>query len=990
MCAQRAGTKLVDITYDLTDAENASLLVTMKISQDAGATWDVPCTSVSGDGIGLEVTPGTGKSIVWDAGADWNRQRSDLMRVKITASVTYLVVDLSAGPGAASYPVSYLAEVPAGGWTDEYKTTKLVLRCVPAGTFTMGSPEGEVGRWDGTESQHQVTLTKNYYVGVFEVTQKQWNLVMGAWPSWFKNPDYRDSRPVEQVSYNDIRGSNAGSGWPANNAVDAGSFLGRLRAKTGLVFDLPTEAQREYACRAGTTTALYSGKELTGTVTCPNVAELARYKGNSGASGENSDTSVGSAKVGSYLPNPWGLYDMYGNVSEWCLDWWDMKDYSTQAVTDPKGNVPVEGKTYKHIQRSGSWGHAADYCRSARRYWAGPAEWDKTRGFRLAAVQDEDAYVVIDLSAGATADSYPVSYCSIPPAGGWTDEYKTTKLVLRKIPAGTFTMGSPVGEVGRWDGTETQHQVTLTKNFYVGVFEVTQKQWNLVMGTWPSYFKNLDCRDSRPVEQISYNDIRGSNAGSGWPAHNAVDADSFIGRLRAKTGLVFDLPTEAQREYACRAGTTAALYSGKELTNKATCPNVAELARYKGNSGVIEENSDTSVGSAKVGSYLPNQWGLYDMYGNVSEWCLDWWDAKDYSTQAVTDPKGDVPVEGKTYKHIQRGGSWGHAADNCRSARRSWAGPAEWAKTRGFRLAAVLVEDTYLVIDLSAGSEADSYPISYRPTEPAGGWPDEYKTTKLVLRKIPAGTFMMGSPADEEWRGANETLHQVTLTQSFYVGVFEVTQKQWERVMGTWPSYFKNSDYRDSRPVDYIYFKDIRGSNAGSGWPANNDVDANSFLGRLRSKTSLAFDLPTEAQWEYACRAGTETALNSGKNLIANQTCPNMNEVGRYTSNGGLYNPEDGDTTKGTAKVGSYLPNQWGLYDMHGNVFEYCLDWWDGSDYPAEAVTDPKGLASGSGRVIRGGYYRADASANCSARRNKTPPNEKSNGMGFRLAWPIP
>ncbi|NMA47640.1 MAG: formylglycine-generating enzyme family protein, partial [Lentisphaerae bacterium] len=253
-----------------------------------------------------------------------------------------------------------------------------------------------------------------------------------------------------------------------------------------------------------------------------------------------------------------------------------------------------------------------------------------------------------------------------------------------------------------------------------------------------------------------------------------------------------------------------------------------------------------------------------------------------------------------------------------------------------------------------------------------------------------AGTFMMGSPADEEWRGANETLHQVTLTQNFYVGVFEVTQKQWERVMGTWPSYFKNSDYRDSRPVDYLYFKDIRGSTAGSGWPANNAVDADSFLGRLRSKTGLAFDLPTEAQWEYACRAGTETALNSGKNLTANQTCPNMNEVGRYTSNGGLYNPADGDTTKGTAKVGSYLPNQWGLYDMHGNVFEYCLDWWDGSDYPAEAVTDPKGNAGGSGRVIRGGYYRADAEVNCSARRNKTPPNIKSNGMGFRLAWPIP
>ncbi|MGI5924118.1 MAG: formylglycine-generating enzyme family protein, partial [Lentisphaeria bacterium] len=139
----------------------------------------------------------------------------------------------------------------------------------------------------------------------------------------------------------------------------------------------------------------------------------------------------------------------------------------------------------------------------------------------------EDTYLVIDLSEGPGARSYPVTCLSIPPAEGWTEEYKTTKLVLRKIPAGTFMMGSPTDELGREDD-ETQHQVTLTKDFYVGVFEVTQKQWNLVMGDWPSWFENESCRDSRPVEQVSYEDIRGSTTGLGWPINNNVDAGSFL------------------------------------------------------------------------------------------------------------------------------------------------------------------------------------------------------------------------------------------------------------------------------------------------------------------------------------------------------------------------------------------------------------------------------------------------------------------------------
>lgn len=256
-------------------------------------------------------------------------------------------------------------------------------------------------------------------------------------------------------------------------------------------------------------------------------------------------------------------------------------------------------------------------------------------------------YMVVDLSGGVDAQSYPVSYLSSVPAGGWTDEYKTTKLVLRLIPPGTFMMGSPTSELGRYSEYETLHQVTLTKPFYIGVFELTQKQYTLVMGSNPSNYKG----DVRPVERVSYNTIRGTVNGSAWPAHNQVDANSFMGRLRSKVNMLFDLPTEAQWEYACRAGTSTALNSGKNITTKTgSCPNLAEVGRYSLNAN---DGKGGYSEHTKVGMYRENAWGLYDMHGNVAEWCLDWW-VDDLGTSAQIDPKG---ATSGSYRLV-RGGFW--------------------------------------------------------------------------------------------------------------------------------------------------------------------------------------------------------------------------------------------------------------------------------------------------------------------------------------------
>ncbi len=579
-------------------------------------------------------------------------------------------------------------------------------------------------------------------------------------------------------------------------------------------------------------------------------------------------------------------------------------------------------------------------------------------------------YLVVNLNTGAVTPSTTGPDLS-------DDTCRTTELWLRRIPKGTFIMGSPGTEVGK-NSNETQHQVTLTEDFYIGVFEITQKQYSLIYGSNPSYYKG----DTRPVESVSYDTIRGtgSTAGAGWPDYgHAVDSGSFLGKLRAKTGKTFDLPTEAQWEYACRAGTTTALNTGKNLTltDKDSAMDEAGRYYYNPNDGKGGYSEHT-----KVGSYLPNAWGLYDMHGNVWEWCLDWYKS-DLGSSAVTDPKG--PNSG-SYR-VGRGSSWYDFAQYCRSAGRGSCYPSGSNGSSGVRVVLLLTADAeepeptpepeftsdYLMVNLNTGAVTSS-------TTGPDLSDDTCRTTELWLRRIPKGTFIMGSPDTEVGRYSTETQHQVTLTEDFYIGVFEVTQKQYSLIQGSNPSDYKG----DTRPVENVSYNTIRGTGStdGAEWPTyGHAVDSGSFLGKLRAKTGKTFDLPTEAQWEYACRAGTTTALNTGKNLTSTDRDSAMDEAGRYSYN---QNNGKGGNSSNHTKVGSYLPNAWGLYDMHGNVWELCLDWCK-ENLGSSAVTDPKGPNSGSTRVGRGGSWDSRAQFCRSANRGSADPSYSGNNNGFRV-----
>ena len=527
---------------------------------------------------------------------------------------------------------------------------------------------------------------------------------------------------------------------------------------------------------------------------------------------------------------------------------------------------------------------------------------------------------VTDFSDDAPFAVFRVDVISDPPE---IEVVKDLGLRLVKIPAGEFLMGSPADEEGRLSDEGPITQVRLTTDFWMGEREITQAQYDSVVGAKPSEFRSPEL----PVDSVSWLEAVGF-------CEALTKQEREAGRLSGNER--YRLPTEAEWEYACRAGSFRRFYFGDD-------PELAEIGGY----AWFEENSDAITHEG--GQLFPNGFGLFDMAGNVAEWCSSY--ASDgYPGGNVIDPMGPSAGESRVF----RGGSWLFDALNCRSASRGALSEDDANAAIGFRV----VKEVGPEVELQDVLVVDLLPEIDLPND------------TLQMRRVEPGVFLMGSLPSESHRGDDEGPHQVVrISRPFWLGTYEVTQRQYELVMAENPSEFKGGQF----PVESVTWNETQ-----------------EFCRRLtereRSAGNLGADevyrLPTEAEWEYACRAGTTTVFAFGDSLGSHQA--NFNGTKPY---GGA---QDGPLIGRTVEVGRYMPNEWGFYDMHGNVWERCLDVYAST---LSGGIDPRGPVSGGGagerRSIRGGGFANSGSSLRSARRFGSSPGSRSDSTGFRVVRAI-
>ncbi len=576
---------------------------------------------------------------------------------------------------------------------------------------------------------------------------------------------------------------------------------------------------------------------------------------------------------------------------------------------------------------------------------------------------------------------------------------------LSLIPPGEFTMGRTEKEFDRLleifrkdpelkkneGGMVTwsllmmpAHKVRLTKPFYLGTTEVTVKQFRQFaeasgyrteaeqglnhgkpitgkrpVSTWRkpmAWRRNYVQTDDEPVLQLCWN-----------------DCVAFCQWLSEKEGREYVLPTEAEWEYACRAGTETPWSFGDYNDFE----KVAHEYAWWSDGNQAKHEIPRTVAQGK-----PNAFGLHDMHGNVWEYVADYWHRLYYKESPLNDPTGpEVQSEKGDQRRIIRGSSfdWGRwggdSAYRMRITQRSGQHPH-----MGFRVALRIknVQGVPPAVDPDAprrqqkrdpGANSKAVVNARRDASKRDVQPRELSidldgNVKMEFVLIPAGSFLMGSdqgPKDER------PIHRVVISKPFYMAKLELTQSQWEAIMGP------DRRLSELRKGD----NDMAGPTKAMNSLSWNDCQK--LIQRLRSKVpGHSFTLPTEAQWEYACRAGSTTEYSFGNDA---------SQLGKYAWHEGNMVWPGKPGFKGRTlyhDTGVKLPNPWGLHDLHGGVWEWCSDRYDPDYYFDAALLDPQGPDTGRFRVLRGGSWFRYAKYARSAYRRFFHPQGDSDGV---TAW---
>ena len=552
----------------------------------------------------------------------------------------------------------------------EYTNTLgMKFRLIPPGEFTMGSTPSEIeaalkfvspddaGLREHMTSegpQHQVVLTQPIYLGAHEVTQAQYKRVMGQNPSYFApmgsgkdavTGTDTDNFPVETVDWNDAAEFCAKLCQQEQlkpHYFRAGETVAPL---DGTGYRLPTEAEWEFACRAGTTTKYWSGAKDED---LPQAGWLG-------------STSVGRTHaVGELKGNPFGLFDIHGNVWEWVQDWWKPTDYAQfqgKSATDPSG--PSIGG-FKRAIRGGCWDTNARDCRASYRLAGVPTYRLHSIGFRVALPVD-----AVRQALKLTAPAMPKAVATTPSAST-SDPEKLPGKFTNSLGMEFVLVGKGTAWLGGGNGQQGEKKVEMTEEFYLGVYEVTQAEWEAVTGLTPSGFSRTG-GGKNAVKDISDADLKR------FPIEQVTwdDAQLFVEGLNKRVpeaGWIYRLPKADEWEYACRGGPLSNKFDSAYdfYFDKPTNQLLPDQANFEDDKGLKR--------TCKVGSYEPNRLGLYDMHGNVWEWC-------DYAEKGADGAS----------QRVNRGGCWHGDSGYCRASFRGTSLPSARDNYLGLRLARVPV-----------------------------------------------------------------------------------------------------------------------------------------------------------------------------------------------------------------------------------------------------------------------------------------------------------